>query len=53
MSVMQYTVHYTVKKANGNQRCDRNFSLPLLENPIRGSEKKIITFHSGFIQQRR
>jgi hypothetical protein len=31
---------YTVKKANGNQRCDRNFPLPLLENPIRGSEQK-------------
>jgi hypothetical protein len=25
---------YTVKKANGNQRCDRNFPLPILENPI-------------------
>jgi hypothetical protein len=37
---MGFTVHYTVKKANGNQRCDRNFPLPLLENPIRGSEQK-------------
>ncbi len=31
---------HTVKKANGNQRCNRNFPLPLLENPIRGSEQK-------------
>ncbi len=30
----------TVKKANGNQRRDRNFPFPLLENPIRGSEQK-------------
>ncbi len=28
------------KKANENQRCDSNFPLPLLENPIRGSEQK-------------
>jgi hypothetical protein len=30
----------TVKKVNGNQRRDRNFPLPLLENPVRGSEQK-------------
>ncbi len=36
----QLMTQYTVKKANGNQRCDRNFPLPLLENPIRGSEQK-------------
>ncbi len=32
--------NYTVKKANGNQRYDSNFPLPLLENPTRGSEQK-------------
>jgi hypothetical protein len=32
---------YTVRKANGNQRSERNFPFPLLANPIRGSEQTL------------
>jgi hypothetical protein len=39
-SVFSILAVYTVKKANGNQRCDMTFPLPQLENPIRGSEQK-------------